>query len=69
MKIFSEWLKMKESFARSTNEQTIQIENLLKKLEAEHGYKAEFIRDLGYGTFLYSIGGIYYRIRGDGTIM
>lgn len=48
---------------------TIQLENVIRKLEIHHGYSATFVDDMGYGITLWSIGGIYYRIRGDGTIL
>lgn len=48
---------------------TIQIQNTLSRLVARHGYSATFVQHLGEGIVLYSIGGIYYRIRGDGTIL
>jgi hypothetical protein len=48
---------------------TIQVQNTLRHLIARHGYSATFIQHLGEGISLYSIGGIYYRIRGDGNII
>jgi hypothetical protein len=48
---------------------TIQVQNVIHRLEIHHGYSATFVRHLGEGISLYSIGGIYYRIRGDGTIL
>lgn len=48
---------------------TIQLENTLNSLVAHHGYDAEFVEDMGYGITVWSIGGIYYTIRGDGTIL
>lgn len=48
---------------------TIQVENTLLRLIAVHGYSAMFVCHLGEGISLYSIGGIMYRIRGDGTIL
>ena len=48
---------------------TIQIQNTLSRLIARHGYSATFVRNMGEGIYLYSIGGIMYRIRGDGTIL
>lgn len=48
---------------------TIQIQNTLRRLVARHGYSATFVQHMGEGICLYSIGGIMYRIRGDGTIL
>ena len=48
---------------------TIQIQNVLRRLVARHGYSATFVQNMGEGIYLYSIGGIMYRIRGDGTIL
>lgn len=48
---------------------TIQVENTLRRLIAIHGYSAMFVRHMGEGIGLYSVGGILYRIRGDGTIL
>lgn len=48
---------------------TIQVQNTIRRLVAHHGYSASFIRHMGEGICLYSIGGIMYRIRGDGTIL
>lgn len=48
---------------------TPQIQNTIRRLAAHHGYSATFVENLGYGIFLYSFGGIVYRIRGDGTIL
>jgi hypothetical protein len=48
---------------------TVQIQNTLSRLVAHHGYSAVFVRDFGEGIYLYNIGGYYYRIRGDGTII
>jgi hypothetical protein len=48
---------------------TTQIQHVIRRLTAHHGYSAVFLEDLGYGIYLYSFGGIVYRIRGDGTIL
>jgi hypothetical protein len=48
---------------------TIQIQNTVRRLVARHGYSATFVQNMGEGIYLYSIGGIMYRIRGDGTIL
>lgn len=48
---------------------TIQVQNTLRRLVSRHGYSATFVRHLGEGISLYSIGGIMYRIRGDGNII
>jgi len=48
---------------------TVQIRHVLYRLEAHHGYPAQFVRNMGEGIYLYSLGGIYYKIRGDGTIL
>lgn len=48
---------------------TRQLEHVLSGLSARHGYTAVFVRDLGYGIYLYDIGGYIYRLRGDGTIL
>ena len=48
---------------------TIQVQNAIRRLVAHHGYSATFVRHMGEGISLYSIGGIMYRIRGDGTIL
>lgn len=48
---------------------TIQVQNTLSRLAAHHGYDVTFVQTLAIGVYLYSIGGIYYRIRGDGTIL
>ena len=48
---------------------TIQVQNTIRRLVAHHGYSATFVRNLGEGIYLYSIGGIMYRVRGDGTIL
>jgi len=48
---------------------TIQIQNTIRRLVARHGYSATFIRHMGEGICLYSIGGIMYLVRGDGTIL
>lgn len=48
---------------------TIQVQNTIRRLVARHGYSATFVQSLGEGISLYSIGGIMYRIRGDGTIL
>ena len=41
----------------------------VRRLVARHGYSATFVQHMGEGIVLYSIGGIMYRIRGDGTIL
>ena len=48
---------------------TAQIQNVIRRLSVHHGYSAVFVENLGYGIYLYSFGGIAYRIRGDGTIL
>jgi hypothetical protein len=48
---------------------TIQVQNTLRRLVAHHGYSATFVQHMGEGICMYSIGGIMYRIRGDGTIL
>jgi hypothetical protein len=48
---------------------TNQVYNTLHRLVAHHGYSAMFVQHMGGGIYLYSIGGILYRIRGDGTIL
>jgi hypothetical protein len=48
---------------------TIQVQNTLYRLIAQHGYSAMFVQHMGEGISLYSVGGYYYRIRGDGTIL
>ena len=48
---------------------TPQIQNTIRRLAAHHGYSAMFVENLGYGILLYSIGGMMYRIRGDGTML
>lgn len=48
---------------------TVQVRNTVERLMRRHGYTATFSRAMGDGLFLYSIGGIWYRIRGDGTII
>lgn len=48
---------------------TIQVQNVIRRLVAHHGYSATFVQNMGEGIYLYSIGGIMYRIRGDGTII
>jgi hypothetical protein len=48
---------------------TIQVQNVIRKLVAHHGYSATFVQHLGEGITLWSIGGIMYRLRGDGTIL
>jgi len=50
-------------------EMTIQVQNTIRRLVAHHGYSATFVQNMGEGIYLYSIGGIMYRIRGDGTIL
>jgi hypothetical protein len=48
---------------------TIQVNNTIRRLAARHGYGPTFIQQLGEGITLWSFGGIYYTIRGDGTIL
>jgi hypothetical protein len=48
---------------------TIQVQNTIRRLVTRHGYSATFVQHMGEGILLYSIGGIMYRIRGDGTIL
>jgi hypothetical protein len=48
---------------------TLQVQNVIRKLVAHHGYSATFVQHLGEGITLWSIGGIMYRLRGDGTIL
>lgn len=48
---------------------TPQMRNTINRLSDHHGYSATFIKNLSNGVSLYSIGGIYYKIRGDGTIL
>ena len=48
---------------------TIQVQNTIRRLVAYHGYSATLVHHMGEGISLYSIGGIFYRIRGDGTIL
>jgi hypothetical protein len=48
---------------------TIQVKNTISRLVAHHGYSASFIRHMGEGITLWSIGGIVYLLRGDGTII
>lgn len=48
---------------------TIQVQNTIRRLVARHGYSATFVQHMGEGILLYSIGGVMYRIRGDGTIL
>jgi len=48
---------------------TPQMQSVIDRLSARHGYTATFIKNLGNGVSLYDIGGIYYKIRGDGTIL
>ena len=48
---------------------TIQIQNTIRRLVTRHGYSAQFVQNMGEGIYLYSVGGIMYRIRGDGTIL
>ena len=48
---------------------TIQVQNTIRRLVTRHGYSATFVQNMGEGIYLYSIGGIMYRIRGDGTIL
>ena len=63
----------KEALERKLNESThgatSQVQNTLRRLEAHHGYTAKFVRHMGEGISLYNIGGMHYRIRGDGTIL
>jgi len=51
------------------NTMTIQVQHTIRRLVARHGYSATFVQHMGEGISLYSIGGIMYRIRGDGTIL
>jgi hypothetical protein len=48
---------------------TIQVQNVIRSLVARHGYSATFVQYMGEGITLWSIGGIMYRLRGDGTIL
>jgi hypothetical protein len=48
---------------------TPQIQSVLRRLVAHHGYDATFMGMIADGIFLYSVGGIMYRLRGDGTIL
>jgi hypothetical protein len=48
---------------------TPQVQNVIGRLAAYHGYSAQFVEHLGYGISLYSFGGFFYKIRGDGTIL
>ena len=48
---------------------TPQIQSVLRRLVAHHGYDATFVQTLADGVFLYSVGGIFYKLRGDGTIL
>jgi len=48
---------------------TIQVQHTISRLTARHGYSATFIQNMGEGITLWSIGGIMYRLRGDGTIL
>ena len=48
---------------------TIQVQHTISRLVARHGYSATFVQHMEQGISLYSIGGIMYRIRGDGTII
>jgi hypothetical protein len=48
---------------------TAQIQHVIRRLSAHHGYSAQFVETLADGIYLYSVGGIMYRIRGDGTIL
>jgi hypothetical protein len=48
---------------------TVQVQNTIRRLVTQHGYLATFVQHMGEGISLYSIGGIFYRIRGDGTIL
>jgi hypothetical protein len=54
---------------KERKEMTIQVQNTVRRLVARHGYSATFVQHMGEGICLYSIGGIMYRIRGDGTIL
>lgn len=59
-----------KTFKEYLNEQaTIQVQHVLRELEAHHGYPATFVQDMGQGISLYSFGDVFYRIRGDGTIV
>ncbi len=48
---------------------TSQVWNTVSRLVAHHGYTATLVKHLGEGITLWSVGGIYYRLRGDGTIL
>jgi hypothetical protein len=48
---------------------TAQIQHVIRRLSVHHGYSAQFVETLADGIYLYSVGGIMYRIRGDGTIL
>jgi hypothetical protein len=68
--------QMYESFKSKLNmilerEQFItpQMQDTIDRLSDHHGYTAIFIKNLGNGVSLYDVGGIYYKIRGDGTIL
>jgi hypothetical protein len=54
---------------RKRKKMTIQVQHTIRRLVARHGYSATFVQHMGEGISLYSIGGIMYRIRGDGTIL
>jgi len=54
---------------KKEKDMTIQVQNVVRRLVARHGYSATFVQNMGEGIYLYSIGGIMYRIRGDGTIL
>jgi hypothetical protein len=60
---------LKYAHKKERKEMTSQIQNTLRRLVARHGYSATFVQNMGNGIYLYSIGGIMYRIRGDGTIL
>lgn len=48
---------------------TVQVRNTVEGLVRRHGYSASFAGQLAEGVYLYSIGGIGYKIRGDGSII
>ena len=60
---------IKQQRKKEKKEMTIQVQNTIRRLVAHHGYSATFVQHMGEGISLYSIGGIMYRIRGDGTIL
>lgn len=48
---------------------TIQVRNTILQLQTYHGYAGELVSSLGYGITVWSFGGIFYKVRGDGTIL